>query len=170
MEVRRPQRAVPPHGAPSGIHLRRTLPPGGDLQGTLPRHRLVLDHRRRVGRPGAGVPGVAGSRQFRRGTPAPTVGRVPAGRAADLTPRPCTTAPGRDAVPFAGRYAGSGTPRPAPGRPTSAGRPVPSPWPPPSRATGPGRTGARERPPADGAPTPTCPNTPAPEPDSGRTR
>ena len=44
------QRAVGGRRPPAGLHLRGRLPPGDGLQGPQPRHRLVRDDRRRLGR------------------------------------------------------------------------------------------------------------------------
>src|SRR5919197_202522 len=71
MEVQRAERAVAHRGSPPRVHLRRHLPPAHDREGPQPRHGVVLDARRRVGRAQGALRTLARAGEFRRrGSPA----------------------------------------------------------------------------------------------------
>ena len=85
VEVRLPQRAVPPRGRPLRLPLRGPVPQRPGLQGPQPRHRLVLGHRRGVARPATGVRAPGWTRRTS------TTGAVSAHRS---RARPATADPG----------------------------------------------------------------------------
>src|SRR4051812_11722797 len=65
--MRRPERTVTARRAPPRLPLRRHLPPGHDVQGPQPRHRLVFGDRPRMADLEIGLRGLAPPRQFHRG-------------------------------------------------------------------------------------------------------
>ena len=64
VEVRRGQRAVDGRGRALRVHLRGHVPPAHDRQGAQPRHRVVLDRRRRVAGGARRLRGLAGPGNF----------------------------------------------------------------------------------------------------------